>query len=235
METTMIDKSTSGRAVPAAGILAVAAIAFSLAATRPARADTPATAATASPAPLQIYGPQGAVSPNVLFLGTPTNWAYTVPTAGTAALDAGSIRVEPTKVGGENGIKVTWTGGIGQIYSQSKLAEDQLDQLDANGAVVFDAVVHKKPEDQVTMRIDCRYPCMGIVDMTGFFKAAPLETKITVKIPLSCFEATGTRFTAVNTPWLIFTTKPFAMSLANIRWSPGAGKDPDVVKCGGAN
>jgi beta-glucosidase len=225
----MFNKHHYGQGKLVTKILIVALISFSGASQAVAE---PQQQAAPTPQPLVIYGSEGAVAPNTLFLGSPTNWAYTVPKSGTAPLDAGSIKVEPTKVGDSNGIKVTWTGGIGQIYSQSKLTNDQLDFLDANGALVFDAIVHKRPEDQVTMRVDCRYPCMGIVDMTKYYQEIPLETKQTVKIPLACFEKTGTRFTAVNTPWLIFTTKPFAVSLANIRWVPSAGKDPDAVKCG---
>lgn len=184
--------------------------------------------------PLSIYNAQGTVAPNVFFLGTPANWASVVPKNGRAASNAGSISAEPTQFDGKDGIKVTWTGGIGQVYSQSKTASDQLDHLDAAGALVFDAVVHTPPQDQVTMRVDCRYPCMGVVDTTEMYRKAPVDKPITVKIPLACFEATGTKFTAVNTPFLIFTTKKFSLSLANIRWVPGAGKDVDALKCPGA-
>ena len=147
------------------------------------------------------------------------------------ALDAGAIKVEPTKVGDAAGAKFTWTGGLGQFHIQSKTANDMLDYLDANAAMVFDAVVNKAPDDQVTMRVDCRYPCLGVVEMTGFFKRAPVGQKVQVKMPLSCFEATGTKFTAVNTPLVVFTTKPFGLSVANVRYVPGAAKDADALKC----
>jgi beta-glucosidase len=182
-------------------------------------------------APFEIYTSDGAIKPNTLYLGTPTNWAYVVPDGGKGALDVGSIKVVPTKVSGAEGIKVLWSGGIGQIYSQSKRAKNRLDYIDAKSALVFDAVVHLPPQDQVTMRIDCRYPCMGVVDMTDFFKQAPIDKKVTVKIPLSCFEASGTSFTGVNTPWLIYTTKPFSLSLGNIHWQPGVAEDADAIKC----
>jgi Galactose-binding domain-like len=190
--------------------------------------------AAADLAPLQVYGAEGTVAPNQFFLGTPANWAAAVPKNGRGAANAGSINAEPAKVDGKDGIKITWTGGIGQVYSQSKTAADQLDYLDANGALVFDAIVHTAPEDQVTMRVDCRYPCMGVVDTTEMYRQAPLNQPMVVKIPLGCFEATGTKFTAVNTPFLIFTAKKFSLSMANIRWVPGAGKDADALKCPGA-
>lgn len=180
---------------------------------------------------LSIYDEDGIVGRNKLYLGTPTNWAFVVPDKGKGEMDVGQISIEPTDVAGEKGIKVVWNGGIGQIYSQTKRKKDFLDYVDAKGALVFEAIVHQPPQDQVTMRVDCGYPCMGVVDMTNYYKSAPVDEKVTVKIPLSCFEQTGTSFTGVNTPWLIYTTQPFAVSLANIRWVAGAADAGDVVKC----
>lgn len=209
-------------------------------ASAPAPAPAPAAAAPAPSAaavdasklaPMLAYGDKGNVQPYSLFLGTPANFSTTVPQNGRGALDAGAIKVEPTKVGDSHGMKFTWTGGLGQFHLQSRTSNDLLDYLEAHGALVFETVVHKTPEDQVTMRIDCRYPCLGVVDMTNYFKTAPLEKKMTVKMPLSCFEATGTKFTAVNTPIVLFTTKPFALSVANVRFVPGAAKDADALKC----
>ena len=180
---------------------------------------------------LKIYTADGTVAPNLFYLGTPANWASVIPQNGKAAMNVGSINVEPTQIEGKAGLTVTWTGGNGQIYSQAKSASDQLDYIDANAAMVFDAVVHTPPEDQVTTRIDCRYPCMGIIDTTEMFRKAPVGKPIVVKIPLSCFETNGTKFSAVNTPWLLFTTKKFSLSVADIRWVPGAGKDADALKC----
>lgn len=210
---------------PAAGTPAPAAAA-------PAKAAAATAPAASGKLPVAVfYGDKGAVAPYTLFLGTPANFSTTVPQNGTAPLDAGAIKVQPATVDGAAGAKFTWTGGLGQFHLQSKTANDMLDYLDANAAMVFDAVVHKHPEDQVTMRVDCRYPCLGVVDMTNYYKTAPLDKKVQVKMPLSCFEATGTKFTAVNTPLVIFTTKPFALSVANVRYVPGAAKDADALKC----
>jgi len=199
--------------------------------TAPTAAATPATPGELKP--LVVYGNEGNVGANIAYLGTPANWAFLIPKNGLGAMDAGTVKAEPTKVGDNNGIKVTWTGGIGQVYSQSKISNDQVDYIDANAALVFDTILHKAPEDQVTMRVDCRYPCMGLVDVTDYLKKLPPEKLTTVKIPLACFEKAGTKFAVVNTPWLIFTTKALSMSVANVRYVPGAAKDPDVaMKCG---
>ena len=199
--------------------------------TAPAGAAKAAAAPAGRPPVMWVYGDKGAVPPYALFLGTPADSSTTVPQNGTGSLDAGAIRIEPARVGDTPGAKFTWTGGLGQFHLQSKMANDLLDYIDADSAMVFDAVVNKAPEDQVTMRVDCRYPCLGVVDMTDFYKKAPVGQTIQVKVPLTCFEATGTKFTAVNTPLLIFTTKPFSLSVANVRYVPGAAKDADAFKC----
>ncbi len=221
--------ASTGSPTPAASPAAAPAAA--------APAPAPAAKAAAVPAvdpklPVAVFfNDKGAVAPFTLFLGTPANFSTTVPQNGMGALDAGAIKVEPSKVGDSAGAKFTWTGGLGQFHIQSKTANDMLDYLDANAAMVFDAVVNKAPEDQVTMRVDCRYPCLGVVDMTNFFKRAPIGQKTEIKMPLSCFEATGTKFTAVNTPLVVFTTKAFGLSVANVRYVPGAAKDADALKC----
>jgi beta-glucosidase len=199
----------------------------------PAAASPAPAPSGARPPVMQIYGNEGSVAPYTLFLGTPANFSTPVPKNGTGALDAGAIKVEPTRVGDMHGMKFTWTGGPGQFHLQSKTANDLLDYIDADAAMVFDAVVHKAPDGQVTMRVDCRYPCLGVVDMTGFYRSAPIGQKVQVKVPLSCYEATGTKFTVVDTPLVIFTTKPFALSVANVRYVPGNAKDADAMKCGG--
>lgn len=178
--------------------------------------------------PLRVNGYAGS-APYFLFVGTPANWSYAVPSTGSS--DAGAIKTEPTKVGDSNGIKVTWTG-MGQIYAQSNNLISRAEYLNANGALVFDAIVHKAPEGKVEMRVDCGYPCKGSIDMSKHFRDMPLETERAVKISLACFAKAGAKFTAVNTPWLIFTDKPFAVSLANLRWVPGAGQDQNAVVCG---
>ncbi|MGW4638541.1 putative glycoside hydrolase [Sphaerisporangium sp. NPDC004334] len=55
-------------------------------------------------------------------------------------------------------------------------------------------------------------------------------SKATVKIPVSCFSP-NLDFENVNTPFLVYTEAAFSVSFANVRWVPGAGKDPDARKC----
>lgn len=193
----------------------------------PAAPSAPAAAAEAKPGTdLEIFN--GAThAPYIMYLGSPTNWANPVPEKGN--LNIGSIKAEITQVNTPgDGKKVTWNGGIGQMYAQAKSTLDLSDYLDDDSALVFDAVVHSKPEDSVTIRVDCRYPCLGIIEAAAIFKSLPLNEKTTIKIPLSCFAKTGAKFTSVNTPFLFYSTARFSMSFANMRWVRGAAKDADA-------
>lgn len=195
---------------------------------------TAASAQTEALKPLLIFGGEGNVAPNVLQLGNPSRWDNKGPKNGLGAINIGSVNVEPTKLGENNGIKINWTGGVGQIFSQSKSSFDRFDYLDADSALVFDAVVNKAPAGQVIMRVDCGYPCQGLVDATNMYKTSPIGQQIEVKIPLACFEKTGAKFGGINTPWLIWTDDAFSLSVANVRWVPGAAKDSNLtLKCGG--
>ncbi|HVK56311.1 MAG TPA: putative glycoside hydrolase [Burkholderiales bacterium] len=197
----------------------------------PAPAAAPAAPAAASGGAVSELGiyKQGNIAPFALYLGSPNNWYDAIPQDKTA--NHGVIKAEPGQVNAPgDGKKVTWTG-TGQMYAQSKTATDRLDYLDADAALVFDTVVHEAPQSMVIVRVDCKYPCIGLVDVTPALKSTPVGQKATIKIPLSCFAATGTDFGNVNTPFLVFTTARFSASFANIRWTPGAAKDADAMNC----
>ncbi|WP_338848332.1 putative glycoside hydrolase [Massilia sp. W12] len=192
-----------------------------------------ALAADAAPNPAQtqewvVFNGKTA-SPYTMFLGSPTNWAYPLPDG--ESLNIGSIKAESTQINAPgDGRKVSWNGGIGQLYVQAKSTQDLADWLDEDSALVFDTVVHSAPQDSVTIRVDCRYPCLGVIEAQEIFKALPLNQKATVKIPLSCFAKSGAKFTSVNTPFLFYTTAKFSMSFANVRYVRGAAKDADARK-----
>ncbi|MDR7379742.1 beta-glucosidase [Rhodoferax ferrireducens] len=171
-------------------------------------------------------------APFALGIGSPENWGGTaIGSDLNAVVSHATIKVETTQVNvQQDAKKVSWTG-TGQFYSQAPSTSDQQSYLNADGALVFDTIVHKLPDGLVKLRIDCSYPCIGEVDGTTLFSTLGLDAKRTVKIPLACFAAKGTDFSAINTPILVYTEKAFTASFANIRWVPGAAKDADAVAC----
>ena len=101
----------------AAGIAGCASSGSGAGAAAPSPAPAPAPKAAAAASvdasklpPMVAYGDKGNVQPYSLFLGTPANFSTTVPQNDMGSLDAGAIKVEPTKVGDSHGMKFTWTG-----------------------------------------------------------------------------------------------------------------------------
>jgi len=182
---------------------------------------------------LEIYVGRS-VDPYVLYIGAPVNWGgMRVDENSSAATTLGDISVQTTDVNTQgDGRKVTWTG-TGQIYSQSAGEVDLRSYLNARGALVFDAIVGQSPVGSVKMRVDCTYPCFGEVDTTNLFSLGkwPVGVRRTVKIPLQCFSANNAEMSHVNTPLLIYTEHAFQLSVANVRWVPGAADDPDATAC----
>ena len=198
-------------------------------------AAMPASADEANPVPNPAQTAEWSLfngkiaSPYSMYLGSPTNWAYPLPDGGS--LNIGSIRAESAQLDNPGDArKVSWNGGIGQLYIQAKSTQDLTDWLDEDSALVFDLMLHSAPQDSVTIRIDCRWPCLGVVEAQEMLKSLPLNQKATLKIPLSCFARTGAKFTSINTPFLFYSSTRFAMTFGNVRYVRGAARDADARK-----
>ncbi|MES2931956.1 MAG: putative glycoside hydrolase [Pseudomonadota bacterium] len=182
-------------------------------------------------ADLGIYK-KGDKAPYALKISSPENWGGTlVGSDQGAVVSHANISVETSQVTlPQDGKKVTWSGAA-QVLSQAGATADRQSYLDAKAALVFDVIVHQAPADLVKVRIDCGYPCLGELDGTTLFKNFALSSKYTVKLPLACFAAKGTNFATVDTPFLIYTSKAFSASFADIRWVAGAANDADAISC----
>jgi beta-glucosidase len=168
------------------------------------------------------------------YIGSPDNWGGTeIGNDPNAVVSHTNINVRTSDVNfQQDARKVTWNGGPGQFYMQDPAGGSDLrGYLNADGALVFDTIVHAAPTSWVNISIHCVYPCLGEVPGQSLFTGLPLGTKATVKIPIGCFALKGLDLTNVNTPFLIYTEAPFQASFTNIRWVPGAAKDPDAKAC----
>ena len=150
----------------------------------------------------------------------------TIGEDGTAA--AGSISAAP----GAGGLRVKWDGtASGQVYFQHDGGGSDLASY-ANGALVFDLVVHEPPATTTALAAHCVYPCAAELDATALFKRLPVGKAQTVKIPVSCFTGVGLDARKVNTPFLIGTQGRFEATFGKVEWVGGAGGDPDATPCG---
>ncbi len=97
---------------------------------------------------------------------------------------------------------------------------------------MFDTIVTKAPTARVVISAHCTYPCFSDAAMTKVFTDRADGAKHTVKVPLSCLDTGTLEFDHINTPFLIYTEGEMEAAFANVRWVPGAAKDPDALACG---
>ncbi|WP_433264965.1 glycoside hydrolase family 3 N-terminal domain-containing protein [Actinosynnema sp. CS-041913] len=181
---------------------------------------------------LELFNRQD-IAPYKGFIGSADNWGGTeIGPDGEAAHSALTVLPSDVNVQGD-ALKTTWTGsGPGQVYLQNTAGGSDLrGYLNADGALVFDVIVHQAPVNRTVVSAHCVYPCFAEVNATNLFSGLPAGAKTTVKIPVSCFAAGGLDLENVNTPFLVYTDGAFQASLANVRWAPKAALDPDARKC----
>ncbi|OLR93334.1 Hsp70 family protein [Actinokineospora bangkokensis] len=173
------------------------------------------------------------VGPFKSIIGSADNWAGTFLGDGETAKHT-AIGVTPGKVGDENGLHAVWSGkGAGQLYFQDTRGGRDMTRYTTNDtALVFDAVVTKAPAVRTTIAVHCEYPCAAQVEAKSLFSKLPVGKKSTVRIPLSCFTDAGLDPKKVNTFFLVYTEGAFDVSLANVRWVPGAAKEAGASRCG---
>ncbi|NUT96280.1 MAG: exo 1,3/1,4-beta-D-glucan glucohydrolase [Saccharothrix sp.] len=176
------------------------------------------------------------IAPYKSFIGSPENWGLEIGPDGEATqANIGTVAADVNVQG--DALKTTWTGtGPGQVYVQNPLAGSDLrGYLNADGALVFDVVVHQAPAARTVVSTHCQYPCLAEIEATNLFTALAGTGKATVKIPLQCFAQGGLDLENVNTPFLVYTEGTFQASFANVRWVPKAALDPDARSCADLN
>ncbi|MEK8032931.1 glycoside hydrolase family 3 N-terminal domain-containing protein [Ideonella sp. DXS29W] len=192
--------------------------------------------------PLEVFNQvQSATFP--LFIGSSPNWSIPVGDDLNAKLstDDATLTLETTQINTQQDAKkATWTG-LAEIKAMAadpgspgtRHPQDLMGYVhpDAKAVLAFDVVVHQAAAGNVKIRIDCGYPCRGELDGTTVLNGLALNTKSTVKIPLSCFANAGADFSAIDTAFLVQTDKAFSASFARIRWLVDATGDADTRTC----
>jgi beta-glucosidase len=172
------------------------------------------------------------VPPYKSYIGSPDNWGGTeLGNDPSAVIAHTNIEARTSDVNvQQDARKITWKGGPGQFYLQSQ-EQDLRPYLNSDGAIVFDTIVTKAPTARVVISSHCTYPCFSEAPMTKVFTDRADGAKHTVKVPLSCLDTGSLEFDHINTPFLIYTEGEMEAAFANVRWVPGAAKDPDALSC----
>ena len=176
----------------------------------------------------RVEGPMGRLG-----IGSPANWIVPLgdnPDAVVATKD-GAVQAGPAQVNVQQDARRITFAGHGQFWTYAGSGHDLSGWQGVDGALAFDLVVDRPPEGDVNVRVECGGPCGGAIDVTSALRALPPHAKATLKIPLQCFVAQGVDLASVDLPFAIDTDRPFVVSIANIRWQVGAGKDADALPC----
>lgn len=179
----------------------------------------------------QVIFSGSARGPWSAFVGDSSNWSMPVSGSVTeSAFGALSVRTVDGNVQ-EDSRAVEWTGGhMSQFYFQSEVPVNLSELAAQDGALSMTFKIDKRPEGQVTQRMDCGYPCSGGLDLTRLFSVLQEGQWVTAAVKLSCFEKSGVNLSRVNSPLLISSAEPFAMTILDVRLTTDVPENT-IISC----
>ncbi len=126
----------------------------------------------------------------------------------------------------EDSLRAQWSGRRqSQFFWQSEEALNLKKISDLNGAIMVEFMVNERPRGKVVQRLDCGWPCSASQDVTKVFKTVPMGEWVTRGISLKCFAAAGADVERVIVPFLLTTSRPFDITIKNVRIVPKAPVD----------
>lgn len=154
-----------------------------------------------------------------LQLGDPDNWATPVDSSRNAKSATGKISIEPAdRVDKGDALKVLWSPrkdvkGVIAVYGSTI----DLSKFENEGALVFDMRMDMKPDKNVTIGMDCGYPCRSEMHVSKILKDLKKDEWTSLPIPLNCFTREGLDIKKVNGPFVISTDGKLGLTIANVR------------------
>ena len=152
-----------------------------------------------------------------LQLGDPTNWSTSVSNRNGESA-SGKVKVEPSDRNAKgDALKVTWDKKPGQgnlgIYGGSV----DLSNLENDGALFIEIKVITPPAGNVTIGMDCGYPCGGKVSVSKNLKKLKRNEWDMLPIPLNCFTKEGLDIKKVIGPFTMSTDGKLQIELGEIK------------------
>jgi beta-glucosidase len=157
------------------------------------------------------------VAPWGLYVGDAANWKIAasgmVETTGPSPL-----RLQPVDRERQGDARAArFAGGApAQVYLQADTPVDLSRESNGEMALAFDVMLEEAPSDQVTLRMDCGFPCSGALDVTERLRALPPGEWTTLRFRLRCFADAGADMTRIDTPFLLATSGNLSLRLADV-------------------
>jgi hypothetical protein len=92
-----------------------------------------------------------------------------------------------------------------------------LSNFENQGALVIDVKVLVKPDKDVTIGMDCGYPCGGKLHVRPNLADLKKDQWSSLPIPLNCFTKEGMDLKKTNGPFTISTNGKLSLEITNIR------------------
>ena len=153
------------------------------------------------------------------FLGEPLGWQQRYEN-GDQRSNGGQLRVRRADtIVQEDSLRLLFRGDgsqLNQWYWQARAPKDLSGTLEEESMLNFMIAVNSYPSEEVTVRMDCVYPCSAAVSITKALEAFPLGDARELAIPIQCFVENGLRVDRVDTPALLVTTGALDVTLSSV-------------------
>ena len=153
------------------------------------------------------------------FLGEPLGWQQRYGN-GDQRSNGGQLRVRRADTFvQEDSLRLLFSGDgrqLNQWYWQAQAPKDLSRTLEEESMLNLMIAVNSYPSEEVTVRMDCVYPCSAAVSITKALKAFPLGDVRELAIPIRCFVENGLKVDRVDTPALLATTGALDITLSSV-------------------
>lgn len=152
-----------------------------------------------------------------LVVGDSANWSKPVENLSSRTA-LGKLKVEPDALRRQgDALKATWSKS--KSLSQLALYGPAVDLavFEDKAALILDVKITRKPRGNVTIAMDCEWPCRGEINATRLLKDMPTDEWLALPLPLSCFKGDTFDLSKVNGVFLISSQDRLQLSIANIR------------------
>jgi hypothetical protein len=168
--------------------------------------------------PNYFYVVNGELIGRTIALGDPSNWNKVI-VGREGASASGKIKVAPTAFKGEqDAIQITWSPRKKE-HGSLALQGNPLDlsQFKDKAALVIDMRVDVKPDKNVSVSLDCGYPCRAELSLNRLIKTMPRGEWFSLPLPLNCFNSDNFDLSNIGSPFSIATDGKFTLSITNVR------------------
>lgn len=161
----------------------------------------------------------GVKAPWSLFVGDSRNWMQPIgPRGGVSGKGLVELSVIDNVVQ-EDARRIIWRGtgnDLAQVFFQYEDSVDLSGLAESGGALSFQYRLVEPATAPVSLRMDCGWPCSGVIDITDALEAQEPSSWASLHVPVSCFSELGLDLTKVNTPFLLATGGSLVLDLAEV-------------------